>query len=349
MTAGARLLSARARRTAAAVAVAGLVLGTTAPAQSEAFPAVNGRIAYAQAVEDSMSSYLWTMEPDGTDRVQLTSTEGADNTPQWSPDGTQIAFQRWDGMDGQIWLIDADGTDEVQLTWMEGGASNPTWSPDGSKIVFGAAAGTGNGEALYVMDPDGSDIEQLTTDNDDDRNASWSPDGSRIAFTRNDPDTGESQIWVIDPDGSNPTQVTESNDPDVSSGSPSWSPDGTQMFFLRYVELQGTYGYVMNADGTEEHQVTPVGSWLGRWSPDGEVIALSYRDPAGDDGGIWTVRPDGSGFAPLLVGAAYDPAWQNLPAPVVPTTTTTSTPSDSSTTTTSTASGAVPVAPRYAG
>ena len=70
------------------------------------------------------------------DPLQLTFGDRNDGSPQWSPDGRQIAFTRSDGDKSQIWLLPLSGGEAHVLTKAEFGASNPRWSPDGKKILF---------------------------------------------------------------------------------------------------------------------------------------------------------------------------------------------------------------------
>jgi len=53
--------------------------------------------------------------------------------PEWSPDGTKIAFTR----ENSIYVMNADGSNEVALAGVAGNpAYYPQWSPDGNWIVF---------------------------------------------------------------------------------------------------------------------------------------------------------------------------------------------------------------------
>jgi hypothetical protein len=62
--------------------------------------------------------------------------------PNWSPDGTRIAFTLFidDGQNGSsedIWVMDADGSDRQNLTSTPDHLDDhPAWSPDGQRIAF---------------------------------------------------------------------------------------------------------------------------------------------------------------------------------------------------------------------
>jgi Tol biopolymer transport system component len=74
---------------------------------------------------------VFTIDPDGTDKVRLTTDTGIDANPSWAPDGTKIAF-RCDRPFTQICVMDSDGSDEVSLTpgqfW---GGVDPDWGTAG--------------------------------------------------------------------------------------------------------------------------------------------------------------------------------------------------------------------------
>ncbi len=71
--------------------------------------------------------------------IQLTFGDRNDGSPQWSPDGKQIAFVRADGDKPQIWILPLGGGEAHAITKSEYGATNPRWSPDGKKILYSAS------------------------------------------------------------------------------------------------------------------------------------------------------------------------------------------------------------------
>jgi Tol biopolymer transport system component len=52
---------------------------------------------------------IWTMKPDGSDAIRLTSDDGEDTHPAWSPDGRTVAFLSTRSGAREVWLMDADG------------------------------------------------------------------------------------------------------------------------------------------------------------------------------------------------------------------------------------------------
>ncbi len=107
-----------------------------------------------------------------------------DNYPDWSPDGSTIAFATTRNGNTDIYLMDDTGGTLVNLTsGINNLATRPNWSPDGSQLAFNSPEG-GLGTHIWVVNPDNTGHNQLTTANTVDEHAVWSPDGTLIAFRR---------------------------------------------------------------------------------------------------------------------------------------------------------------------
>lgn len=126
---------------------------------------------------------------------------------------------------------------------------------------------------------------------DDAAHLTYSPDGSRIAFMRTN------DIYVANADGSGtPRNITNSP---LLDWNPAWSHDGTRIAFLRRGSDNIFNIWTMNADGTDQEQLTTEASTSPpAWSvptvgaPDGKIAFAR-------GGRIWTMLANGDGEAEL--------------------------------------------------
>ena len=192
---------------------------------------------------------LFTINPDGSDRVNLTNNTGEDFDPVLSPDGTRIAFDSYrddpDAFVEEIYVMKLDGTGLVRLTNNTADDYDPKWSPDGTKIIFQSNR-TGNYE-LFIMNADGRHQHSLTG-NGSDSNPVWSPDGTKILVNSFRDGTGG--LYVMNADG---TGITHLANTGFFGGNNDafgqWSPDGTRIAFHSYRNGEADI-FIVNADGS---------------------------------------------------------------------------------------------------
>ncbi len=172
---------------------------------------------------------------------------------------------------------------------------------------------------IWVAGPGGENPTRLTSSIMD-ADPSWSPDGKRIAFDSNleagegvDNPEGDFEIFTMNRDGSGLQQLTENAALDFD---PEWSADGKRIAFESDRALFSKI-FVMNADGSEQTQVTASPDFSfdrsPTFSPDGERIAFESNRAVGEgvnnpegDIEIFVVNLDGTGLIQLTRNASRE-------------------------------------------
>jgi Tol biopolymer transport system component len=236
-------------------------------------------------------SALYAVQPDGTGLMRLTHASEQQVEPAWSPDGTRIAYTRFDhtgfsckGCPGSLAVADADGSHARLLTTPTGGDfedGSASWSPDGTQLLFGRANFSKASE-LFTVPAAGGVVRDLHLVGSD---ASWGP--TRIAYVT--PEGEALALYTARPDGSDPQLVAKAGGTDTPRA-PAWSHDG------RLAYLLGTK--VVVPDGATV--ALPFRRIFGlAWSPDGTHFVLTGVRPGEAVLDVYAVRTDGTDLLQL--------------------------------------------------
>jgi tricorn protease len=125
---------------------------------------------------------LWAADLDGKNVRRLTADEGLEANPQFSPDGSLIAFTaQYDG-NLDVYVVPVAGGVPTRLTWHPGADVVQGFTPDGSGVLFTSARAvfTGRYTQLFTVPVKGGIEEPLKLPNAFE--ATYSPDGSRLAY-----------------------------------------------------------------------------------------------------------------------------------------------------------------------
>jgi TolB protein len=114
------------------------------------------------------------MRPDGSERHELTKSEGNSGFPSWSPDGKRIVYRFWSGSEYGLRIINLEDGSTKQLT--SGSDNFPAWSPKGDLIAF--TRFSEDDYDICTIRPDGTGLKRLTTTPGNDAREIWSPDES---------------------------------------------------------------------------------------------------------------------------------------------------------------------------
>lgn len=237
---------------------------------------------------------LFLVDLDGTDEGKnLTNDKSEDRYPDWSPDGTKIAFvSNRDGFHN-IYVMDPDGKNVVQLTKGKEYSYAPAWSPDGKRIAY--LERTQKGAFTRLMDPDGGNNKVLAENVWD---PAWSPDGNKIAFTRF---TNKGfKIHVMDADGKNQVDL-DTGDNVMGFSYPAWSRDGKKLVYADLTTANSLELISADADGQNQEILTNLGgiNSFSAFSPDGKRIMFRSVTRGAQYWPFHLVDPDGKNHQPI--------------------------------------------------
>jgi tricorn protease len=125
---------------------------------------------------------LWIADIDGKSVRRLTTDEGVESNPVFSPDGSLIAFSAQYEGNTDVYVMPAAGGVPTRLTWHPGPDIVQGFTPDGSSVLFTSprAVFTGRYTQLFTVPVKGGIEQPLPIPNAS--KATYSPDGARMAY-----------------------------------------------------------------------------------------------------------------------------------------------------------------------
>src|SRR6266480_16328 len=272
---------------------------TFAGENAEAYFSADGKQLIFQSTRDGRQcDQIYTMNVDGSDVRLLSNGDGRTTCSYFFPNGRRVLYSstqlggkecppRPDFSRGYVWAVyptfdiftaRPDGSDLKQLTNTPGYDAETTISKDG-KLVFTSMR---DGDLdIYTMDANGKHVRRLTSELGYDGGPFWSYDGKQIVYRANHPQT--------------PEEISDYKDL-LSKG------------LIRPGNLEI---WVMNADGSNKHQVTRNGAanFAPYWYPDGKriVFASNMADPKnGRDFDLYLINEDGTGLERITYAPDFD-------------------------------------------
>jgi Tol biopolymer transport system component len=271
-------------------------------------------------------------------------THGGENAEAYfSPDGSHLIFQSTrDGYPcDQNYSIKIDGTELHKVSTGKGRTTCGYFYPGAKQILYASTHEASSAcppkpsyergyvwpiyaaYDIYRANPDGSNVTPLTRTPGYDAEATIAPDGL-ITFTS--VRDGDMEIYSMKSDGSDVKRLTNRPGPD---GGPFFSWDGKQIAFrgkqlspgaefddYRTLLKEGLWRpteleiFVMNRDGSNQHQVTKLGkaNFAPSWHPDGKrlIFASNIADPKGRDFDIYMINLDGTGLERITYNNTFD-------------------------------------------
>jgi len=278
-----------------AAALCGLALSAAAFAQSPSkllrFPDIShGRIVFVA------SGDLYIVDAAGGTAFRLTSDEGAELYPKFSPDGKQIAFSAEYSGTRQVYVMPASGGEPRQLTWYTDVGPMPPrggtdyrvldWTPDGKHIVVRmnrVPYDERSGRPYLVPVSGGLETPMPIPESG---GGSLSPDGTRFVYTPIDRDFrswkryrgGRAQdVWIYDLVNNTSLQLTKDR---ASNHQPMWL--GDSIYFVSDRDDTRLNLYTMSPSGGEPSKLTHFTDFDVLWPSAGDSSIVFEKG-----GAIW--------------------------------------------------------------
>jgi Tol biopolymer transport system component len=279
-------------------------------------------------------------------------TNGGENAEGYfSFAGDQIAFQYRNGDEGiacnRIYITDRETGARVPVSNGKGITTCAFFLPGDGEVIFASTQGHAQNCPppvdhsqgyvwmihpeldLWIHDLATGEERNITSSWGYDAEATVSPMGDRMVFTSTR--SGDIELWTCDLDGTNLVQVTDQIGYD---GGAFFSHDGTQLVYrttafstqdpdgdrARYRELLQKWTvrphsmeiWIVNADGTDPHQVTHLGkaNFAPYFTPDDSAIVFSSNHHGQDDRtpnfDIFSIGVDGTGLERVTTFQGFD-------------------------------------------
>lgn len=191
------------------------VIRLTSDAGLTSYPALSRdgtMLAYTSDRSGSGNLDLWVQQVTGGSPLQRTWSGENEDSPDFSPDGSQIAFHS--GREGGgIYVIETLGGEARRVV---AAGRNPRWSPDGKQIAYWEGPtmtlpGSSHAGRIFTIAMGDGNPHPLAADFSTARGPVWSPDGKALMFQGRREDGGAVEAgfdwWVAPMDGSPPVRT----------------------------------------------------------------------------------------------------------------------------------------------
>jgi len=197
---------------------------TTAPAASASRTGV-----IVHPIGDAPNTHLVWFGRDGRPQGTLPLPEARHVTPEFSQDGTRLAFSTRNlNRTSDIWILEIARGVSTRFTFDPSSNIYAVWSPDGTRIAF--SSDRGGTRDIFVKPTSGAEPEKaILTGGLFKDPCAWSPDGKLLVYRAHDPKT-QYDLWRIATSGEGePTRFLATP---YNESAAAISPDGRWIAYL---------------------------------------------------------------------------------------------------------------------
>ncbi len=247
---------------------------------------------------DDRRSHIWIVDAKTGGAKQITSGEDwNDADPQWSPDGTKIAFvsnrtgnEYEDNRNADVWVIPAEGGPLTKISDHDEADNSPRWSPDGKTIAFVGRVREDEHPKIWLAASAGGTPSVLAAKNLDliPSDLGWSGDARALYFQAGV--KGETHLFRIDTSSKDLSQVTSG--PRAIRGVD--INDKTRKMIYAANDFKHLDDlYVSDLSGQNERRLTRLNEALWRQLELQDVERITYKGADGWDVDGFFVKPIG--------------------------------------------------------
>src|SRR5438105_2792653 len=205
---------------------------------------------------------LWTLPAQGGAATPITDIFLDARQPQWSPDGTRLAFQAYRDSTWQIWTVARDGKELKPVTSSPYDDREPVWSPDGNRIAF--SSDRGGSYDIWVLTLATGRVRQITSAASNEYMPSWRS-GDVVAYVSDRRDRPGIYSASATTTGASETLVASS---EGALAAPAFGPNAAVAFNA----IAGSHSRLMINDRNLADPDEDVFPFRPQWLPTGDLV-----------------------------------------------------------------------------